>query len=573
MGPPPGKDDKRRGDRERPCQPPPPPASWPAAGTVKSASSIHNSRNNRNGTGTDASGRQHIEGSSPPQVADLVPSWSGFEEDFEVELGGRENTTFFVRIAGRKLAATNGVAVVIHGGGFTGMSWAPAAGVMKRDCCVIAPDLRGHGLTTSANADGSTDSNTDAGAGKVALREGVDDGERDAGDRHGRGSGGGGGSRDGQGDLMSLESLAEDVKSLLVEIFTSGVLFRPTLPRRQQQRLPQQSEPLEHQDAELGEPGGAGVGAEEEERTQKNFRAGAVPPNPPSRPPIKEVDDPAASTQEDAAASGAAEGRADEGNGGCAASTPPPPAPLAAAVAGGDGSSGDSSDGNPIRLLLVGHSLGGCIAVRVAGAAEEVKQRCRGKAEVAGVVAVDVVEGTALSALDDMPEILRKIPRSFPSMEEAVAWHVKTGAVRSSSSAHAVVPSRLKRDKDGERVVWRTDLRATARHWRGWFEGMSAAFLELPVPKLLVVAGMDRLDTELTAAHMQGRFQLKLVYGCGHSVQEDQPDETAASIMNFATRNSIIRRGAYDDGGRTGEEEELRLKLARARGQVDQRKR
>ena len=33
-----------------------------------------------------------------------------------------------------------------------------------------------------------------------------------------------------------------------------------------------------------------------------------------------------------------------------------------------------------------------------------------------------------------------------------------------------------------------------------------------------------------------GRFQLKLVYGCGHSVQEDQPHETASSIMNFAVR-------------------------------------
>ncbi|CAN0504003.1 unnamed protein product, partial [Ectocarpus sp. 8 AP-2014] len=140
------------------------------------------------------------------------------------------------------------------------------------------------------------------------------------------------------------------------------------------------------------------------------------------------------------------------------------------------------------------------------------------------------------------------------------------------------------------RVVWRTDLRATERHWRDWFEGMSKAFLELPAPKLLIVAGMDRLDTELTAAHMQGRwapkkliqtdevkkcigvgccggekreivgrqnkraalrprarmhetqralfdrYQLKLVYGSGHSIQEDQPEETAKSIINFALR-------------------------------------
>lgn len=35
----------------------------------------------------------------------------------------------------------------------------------------------------------------------------------------------------------------------------------------------------------------------------------------------------------------------------------------------------------------------------------------------------------------------------------------------------------------GKRVVWRTDLRATERHWRGWFEGLSSAFLALPLPK------------------------------------------------------------------------------------------
>lgn len=58
-----------------------------------------------------------------------------------------------------------------------------------------------------------------------------------------------------------------------------------------------------------------------------------------------------------------------------------------------------------LRLLLVGHSLGGSIAVRMAGAAEEFKRRCGGAAEIAGVVTVDVVEGTALAALDDMPKV------------------------------------------------------------------------------------------------------------------------------------------------------------------------
>lgn len=43
-------------------------------------------------------------------------------------------------------------------------------------------------------------------------------------------------------------------------------------------------------------------------------------------------------------------------------------------------------------------------------------------------------------------QILRKIPSSFPNFEEAVMWHVKTGAVRSAASASVVVPSRLKDD-------------------------------------------------------------------------------------------------------------------------------
>ena len=85
------------------------------------------------------------------------------------------------------------------------MSWAPAAALMKRDCCVLAPDLRGHGLTTSTSPVG-----------------GLDDDLNNPSD-------------DGHDDLMSLDSLAEDVASLLVEIFSSGLLLR-TQPRPRQQK-------------------------------------------------------------------------------------------------------------------------------------------------------------------------------------------------------------------------------------------------------------------------------------------------------------------------------------------------
>ncbi|CAM9402387.1 unnamed protein product [Pylaiella littoralis] len=566
MGPPVNEDenDHGGGGSHGRCCFPPPPASWPAAGstTKSNRNSESNSESNSSSINTNSnnssSGVLGLEGSSAQAAGGAVPPsswWSGFDEEFEVNSPGRGDTTFFVRVAGRELAATNGVAVVLHGGGFTGMSWAPAASVMKHDVCILAPDLRGHGLTSSF-----VDSNTREG--------GHGDGDAgDAGDAENSDSDGGGGGEGGENALMSLESLAEDVTSLLVEIFASGLLFQPRLPRRQRkQKLGQ--EVLE-QDRSSGSSSGDGS----DPMMSCSATVGAGLP----------LHDSAGTSGhgEDSSSSSSSISCSVDASGGTEAQSNKNPARVREKVAAfGIGGSGGSCASSPVKLLLVGHSLGGSIAVRVTAAAEEVKRRSNGAAEVAGVVAVDVVEGTALAALDDMPEILRRIPRSFRSMEEAVLWHVKTGAVRNAVSAQVVVPSRLKKDPGSERVVWRTDLRSTKRHWRGWFEGMSKAFLHLPVPKLLVVAGMDRLDTELTAAHMQGRrvFQLKLVYGCGHSVQEDQPNETAGSIISFAVRNSILRRGtsgATSGGRRAGEEEEevLRRKLARARDQANQNRR
>jgi protein phosphatase methylesterase 1 len=37
---------------------------------------------------------------------------------------------------------------------------------------------------------------------------------------------------------------------------------------------------------------------------------------------------------------------------------------------------------------------------------------------------------------------------------------------------------------------------------------MSTRFLDITLPKLLVLAGVDRLDTLLTIGQMQGKFQV-----------------------------------------------------------------
>lgn len=71
------------------------------------------------------------------------------------------------------------------------------------------------------------------------------------------------------------------------------------------------------------------------------------------------------------------------------------------------------------------------------------------------------------------------------------------------------------------KYVWRTNLMATQPYWIEWFKGLTGAFLELPLKKQLLLAGSDRMDKELTVAHMQGKFYLQVIGDCGHVIQED----------------------------------------------------
>ena len=53
-------------------------------------------------------------------------------------------------------------------------------------------------------------------------------------------------------------------------------------------------------------------------------------------------------------------------------------------------------------------------------------------------------------------------------------------------------------------LTWTTDLARTEPFWEGWYTGLSKAFLVLDVPRMLVLAGQDRMDKELMIGQMQG---------------------------------------------------------------------
>lgn len=88
-------------------------------------------------------------------------------------------------------------------------------------------------------------------------------------------------------------------------------------------------------------------------------------------------------------------------------------------------------------IILVGHSLGGAIAVDVA----HKLPRC------AALVMLDVSESIAMDSLAGMKSLLRARPNSFPTIQTAIYWAVKNKTIASSRSARLSVPGMIKNEK------------------------------------------------------------------------------------------------------------------------------
>jgi hypothetical protein len=75
-----------------------------------------------------------------------------------------------------------------------------------------------------------------------------------------------------------------------------------------------------------------------------------------------------------------------------------------------------------------------------------------------------------------------------------------------------------------------------------WFDGLTKCFLSVKVPKILLLAASDRMDTDLTIAQMQGKFKLSVVNNTGHIIHEDDPSETYKIIDGFIKKFRIPAR-------------------------------
>ena len=189
------------------------------------------------------------------------------------------------------------------------------------------------------------------------------------------------------------------------------------------------------------------------------------------------------------------------------------------------------------KTVLLGHSLGGAIAI--------CSSSLQGIPSLAATIVIDVVEGTAMQSLPYMQQVIGKRPQSFSSIENFVKYAYTSGLTKNFEAARVSAASQVKRastdngtDKGDGTFVWITDLMKTEPFWRGWYDGLSQKFLSVPVPKLLLLAGTDRLDKDLTIGQMQGKFQMK-VLPAGHAIHEDEPQKTCEAVDEFIQRFKI----------------------------------
>lgn len=89
------------------------------------------------------------------------------------------------------------------------------------------------------------------------------------------------------------------------------------------------------------------------------------------------------------------------------------------------------------RIVLIGHSMGGAIAVKCSSLSETLMP------SLVGFVVIDVVEGTAKEALPIMVSVIESRPKKFSKLSDAIEWSLKTGMTKNIVSARVSMPGNL----------------------------------------------------------------------------------------------------------------------------------
>ncbi|OWK17852.1 PPME1 [Cervus elaphus hippelaphus] len=184
----------------------------------------------------------------------------------------------------------------------------------------------------------------------------------------------------------------------------------------------------------------------------------------------------------------------------------------------------------PPPIMLIGHSMGGAIAVHTASSSLV--------PSLLGLCMIDVVEGTAMDALNSMQNFLRGRPKTFKSLENAIEWSVKSGQIRNLESARVSMVGQVKQcegitSPEGSKSI----VEGIIEEEEEDEEGSESVNKRKKEDDMEVSESVDRLDKDLTIGQMQGKFQMQVLPQCGHAVHEDAPDKVAEAVATFLIRH------------------------------------
>jgi len=190
------------------------------------------------------------------------------------------------------------------------------------------------------------------------------------------------------------------------------------------------------------------------------------------------------------------------------------------------------------RPLIVGHSLGGALALSVA----------LNHPDVVGGLAL-IAPLSQVQAIEDVPEVFRGLVIRSPALRRAIAWTIATpvGMAKAEASLREVfapepVPADFGTAGGGLLAMRPDNFYASSSDLcdlEGELEGMVERYPTLSVPVSILYAGADnlldsRLHGERTAAEIPGAA-IELVEG-GHMLPFTRPELTAAFVRRAAAR-------------------------------------
>ncbi len=180
-------------------------------------------------------------------------------------------------------------------------------------------------------------------------------------------------------------------------------------------------------------------------------------------------------------------------------------------------------------FVVVGHSLGGSVAARVALARPD---------RVRGVVLVDAAFHPDGPPLGRIASFMRNLPEVFDTPEDAIAWARNGWPVRNRESVRRVIPTLLQTRANGSGAgtagpwVWSVDLALLdVDLWKRWTLDLGEALatpLRAPV-RVVRAEGNFVPRSSIRELESMG-VRVTTVPRAGHVVHEDAPEAFAAIL-------------------------------------------